>query len=173
MSCPEAFVISIVVNTCKTPKQQLIYSCSVFSSMSLLLSSCKVTTLDFSELLQWRVSCSAQLTHFLLHVNILWLEIKQILNISHAIQCSILSLHLSKKTPGFKWSCPLLTSPQVGWIPIVSSSNSLVRPHFIAAAKPWVTSPALGPRTWNPITRFFKTGEKKQELVLGKVYQKL
>lgn len=56
---------------------------------------------------------------------------------------------------------PFLTSAQVGWIPIVSSSNSLVRPHLIAAAKPWVTSPALGPRTCSPITRFCRTGERK------------
>ena len=38
------------------------------------------------------------------------------------------------------------SSATVGWIPTVSRRAVNVRPMRMAAAKPWVTSPALGPR---------------------------
>lgn len=167
MSCPEDFVISIVVNTCKTPKEQLIYCCFVlFSTLLLIFSYSNTRFLCMENKLQCTINAFSIPCHLPM----------QILNKYHKIQCSSLSLqlgnHIQKQVLNQAVPSPSLTSAQVGWIPMVSSSSSLVRPHFIAAAKPWVTSPAFGPRTWSPITRSFKTGESKTEVTTKKGFTK-
>ncbi len=42
--------------------------------------------------------------------------------------------------------CLSLTSAVVGWMPISLSKSAFVAPMLIMPAKPWVTSPAFGPR---------------------------
>lgn len=50
---------------------------------------------------------------------------------------------------------PRTSSATVGWIPTVWSSCSLVIPHLIDMARPYVISPAPGERIWNPTTLFW------------------